>query len=83
MFALSIVSGRVAKKMLSNTPMPPGTWLKMPVAWAITKGYCSLINGKLKTIDKPKTKNAKHLSYVGSYPELIEKTQFLGLEFEI
>jgi len=37
------------------------------------KGYCSLINGKLRTIDKPKTKNPIHLSYVGSYPELIER----------
>ena len=37
------------------------------------KGYCSLINGKLRTIDKPKIKNPLHLSYVGSYPELIER----------
>ena len=37
------------------------------------KGYCSLIDGKLKTIDKPKTKNPIHLSYIGSYPELIER----------
>ena len=37
------------------------------------KGYCSLINGKLRTIDNPKTKNPIHLSYVGSYPELIER----------
>ena len=35
------------------------------------KGYCSLINGKLRTMDKPKIKNPIHLSYVGSYPELI------------
>lgn len=37
------------------------------------KGYCSVINGKLRTIDKPKIKNPIHLSYVGSYPELIER----------
>lgn len=37
------------------------------------KGYCSLINGKLRPMDKPKVKNARHLSYVGSYPELIER----------
>ena len=37
------------------------------------KGYCSLINGKLRTMDKPKIKNPIHLSYVGSYPELIER----------
>ena len=37
------------------------------------KGYCSLINGKLRTIDKPKIKNPLHLSYIGSYPELIER----------
>ena len=35
------------------------------------KGYCSLINGKLRAMDKPKIKNPIHLSYVGSYPELI------------
>ena len=35
------------------------------------KGYCSLINGKLRTMDKPKIKNPIHLAYVGSYPELI------------
>ena len=37
------------------------------------KGYCSLINGKLRTIDKPKLKNPVHLSFVGSYPEIIER----------
>lgn len=37
------------------------------------KGYCSLINGKLRTIDKPKLKNPIHLSYVGSYPEIIKR----------
>ena len=37
------------------------------------KGYCSVINGKLRTMDKPKIKNPIHLSYVGSYPELIER----------
>ena len=37
------------------------------------KCYCSLINGKLRTMDKPKIKNPIHLSYVGSYPELIER----------
>ena len=37
------------------------------------KGYCSLINGKLRTIDKPKLKNPIHLSYVGNFPELIER----------
>ena len=37
------------------------------------KGSCSLINGKLRTIDKPKLKNPVHLSFVGSYPEIIER----------
>ena len=37
------------------------------------KGYCSVINGKLRTMDKPKIKNPIHLSYVGSYPEIIER----------
>ena len=37
------------------------------------KGYCLVINGKLRTIDKPKIKNPIHLSYVGSYPEIIER----------
>ena len=37
------------------------------------KGYCWLINGKLRTMDKPKIKNPIHLAYVGSYPELIER----------
>ena len=37
------------------------------------KGYCSLINGKLRTMDKPKIKNPIHLAYVGSYPEIIER----------
>ena len=37
------------------------------------KGYCELINGKLRTMNKPKIKNPIHLSYVGSYPELIER----------
>ena len=37
------------------------------------KGYCYLVDGKLKTMDKPKYKNPLHLSFVGSYPELIEK----------
>ena len=37
------------------------------------KGYCELINGKLRTMDKPKIKNPIHLSYIGSYPELIER----------
>lgn len=37
------------------------------------KGYCSLINGKLRPMDKPKIKNAKHLGFVGSYPELLNK----------
>ena len=37
------------------------------------KGYCYLVDGKLKTMDKPKYKNAIHLSYVGSYPALFEK----------
>lgn len=37
------------------------------------KGYCSLIDGKLKPMDKPKTKNARHLNYLGSAPEIIEK----------
>ena len=37
------------------------------------KGYCLLINGKLRTMDKPKIKNPIHLSYVGSYPEIIER----------
>lgn len=39
------------------------------------KGYCTLINGKLKPMEKPKIKNPRHLSYVGSYPELIERIQ--------
>ena len=37
------------------------------------KGYCSLINGKLRTIDKPKLKNPIHLTYIGSYPEIIKR----------
>ena len=37
------------------------------------KGYCSVINGKLRTMDKPKIKNPIHLCYVGSYPEIIER----------
>ena len=37
------------------------------------KGYCLLIDGKLKPIDKPKTKNPKHLSFIGSAPKLVEK----------
>lgn len=37
------------------------------------KGYCSLINGKLKPIENPKTKNAKHLIYLGSAPEIFER----------
>lgn len=37
------------------------------------KGYCSLIDGDLKPIEKPKLKNPKHLSYIGRYPELIER----------
>ena len=37
------------------------------------KGYCSLIDDKLRTMDKPKTKNPIHLAYVGSYPELIDR----------
>lgn len=37
------------------------------------KGYCSIINGKLRTMDKPKIKNPIHLAYVGSYPEIIER----------
>lgn len=37
------------------------------------KGYCLVVNGKLRTIDKPKLKNPVHLSYIGSYPELIER----------
>ena len=37
------------------------------------KGYCLVINGKLRTMDKPKLKNPIHLSYIGSYPELIER----------
>ena len=37
------------------------------------KGYCAVINGKLRTMDKPKIKNPIHLSYVGSYPEIIER----------
>ena len=44
------------------------------------KGYCSVINGKLRTMDKPKIKNPIHLAYVGSYPELIER---LKLDKEI
>lgn len=39
------------------------------------KGYCSLINGKLRPMDKPKIKNCKHLSYVGSAPEIIKKLE--------
>lgn len=39
------------------------------------KGYCMLVNGKLKQIDNPKCKNPKHLSYVGSYPEIIQRMQ--------
>ena len=37
------------------------------------KGYCHLVNGKLRPMDKPKIKNPIHLSYVGSYPDLIER----------
>lgn len=37
------------------------------------KGYCSLINGKLRPMDKPKIKNSKHLCFIGSYPELLNK----------
>ena len=37
------------------------------------KGYCTLIDGKLKPMDKPKIKNPIHLAYIGSYPKLIEK----------
>lgn len=37
------------------------------------KGYCALVDGKLKPIDNPKYKNPKHLSYVGSYPEIIKR----------
>ena len=37
------------------------------------KGYCSLINGKLKPIENPKIKNSKHLIYIGSAPELIKR----------
>lgn len=37
------------------------------------KGYCQLINGKLKPMDKPKTKNARHLSYLGNGKEIYLK----------
>lgn len=37
------------------------------------KGYCQLVNGKLRPIDKPKTKNSKHLSFVGRAPQILEK----------
>ncbi len=37
------------------------------------KGYCLLIDGKLKPMDKPKTKNAKHLSYLGDGKEIYLK----------
>ena len=37
------------------------------------KGYCSLIDGKLKPIEKPKTKNAKHLKFVAHAPNIIER----------
>lgn len=37
------------------------------------KGYCELIDGKLKPMDKPKTKNAKHLAYLGDGKEIYLK----------
>lgn len=37
------------------------------------KGYCSLVDGKLRTMDKPKIKNAKHLAFLGRAPQIFEK----------
>lgn len=37
------------------------------------KGYCMLVNGKLKPMEKPKIKNPKHLSYLASAPQILEK----------
>lgn len=37
------------------------------------KGYCQLVNGKLKPMEKPKIKNAKHLAYLGSGKEIYLK----------
>ena len=45
MSALSTASGNANKNILSNTPIPPGTWLKTPVAWAITNRPIYVPNG--------------------------------------
>lgn len=37
------------------------------------KGYLKLIDGKLKPIESPKLKNPKHLSFIVSAPELIDR----------
>ena len=43
--ALSTVSGNASINTLSNTPMPPGTWLNTPVVWAITNRPIYVPNG--------------------------------------